>query len=135
MAYRIFCERLLRGEPITVFGDGAQSRSNTYVSDCVSATVAALVSLARLPVLDHRLHVQFPGEDGDGLHEGDLPAAAHVQDGALGRAFERRTVADTARARALLGWEPKVAPEEGLAEQVRWVRERATGASRGPAGP
>ena len=42
MAYRIFCERLLRGEPITVFGDGRQSRSNTYVSDCVDATIAAL---------------------------------------------------------------------------------------------
>ena len=41
MAYRIFCERLLRGEPITVFGDGRQSRSNTYVSDCVSGTVGA----------------------------------------------------------------------------------------------
>lgn len=42
MAYRIFCERLLRQEPITVYGDGRQSRSNTYVSDCVAATVSAL---------------------------------------------------------------------------------------------
>ena len=42
MAYRIFCERLLRGEPLTVYGDGGQTRSNTYVSDCVAATLAAL---------------------------------------------------------------------------------------------
>ena len=42
MAYRIFCERMLRGEPITVYGDGKQTRSNTYVGDCVAATIAAL---------------------------------------------------------------------------------------------
>ena len=38
MAYHIFIERILRGRPITLFGDGGQSRSNTYVADAVRAT-------------------------------------------------------------------------------------------------
>ena len=42
MAYHRFIEALLDGEPITVFGDGRQSRCSTYVADCVDGTVRAL---------------------------------------------------------------------------------------------
>ena len=42
MAYHIFIEALMDGEPITVYGDGLQSRSNTYVTDAVAGTVAAI---------------------------------------------------------------------------------------------
>lgn len=122
MAYRIFCENLLQGKPITIFGDGLQSRSNTFVSDCVSATVAAL---NRPP-------------DGSvfnigGGQEITLSAALHILanhidvDPIINRApkrpgDQRRTVADTTRARDHLGWEPTVTPERGLAAQIDWVR-------------
>ena len=43
MAYHIFIERLRRGLPVTVFGDGRQSRSNTFVADCVAGTLAVAV--------------------------------------------------------------------------------------------
>ena len=46
MGYHIFIEALLDGRPITVFGDGEQSRSNTYISDCVRGTVAAIEGAA-----------------------------------------------------------------------------------------
>ena len=48
MAYHNFIDAVLDGEPITVFGDGRQSRGNTFVTDCVAATMAAptRVSLA-----------------------------------------------------------------------------------------
>src|SRR5438105_351647 len=42
MGYHRFIHALLRGEPATVYGDGLQMRGNTYVSDCVEATVAAI---------------------------------------------------------------------------------------------
>src|SRR5438552_3191300 len=42
MGYFKFVDALLRGRPITVFGDGQQVRGNTYVEDCVAATTAAL---------------------------------------------------------------------------------------------
>ena len=42
MAYHIFGRALLEGRPIKVFGDGRQSRGNTYVGDCVDGTVRAL---------------------------------------------------------------------------------------------
>ena len=41
MGYAIFIERVLGGEPITVFGDGEQTRGNTYITDCIEATMRA----------------------------------------------------------------------------------------------
>ena len=46
MAYHIFIDAVLRGEPITVYGDGLQSRSNTFVTDCVRGTIDAMQQAA-----------------------------------------------------------------------------------------
>src|SRR5438132_1364945 len=45
MGYHKFIQALLTGAPITVFGDGQQVRGNTYISDCVEATVLAMQAL------------------------------------------------------------------------------------------
>lgn len=124
MAYRVFCERMLAGEAVVVYGDGHQSRSNTYVDDCVSATVAAL----------HRPADGSTFNIGGGA-EVELLEAVRILGEALGvepriehrparRGDQRRTVADTARARRELSWSPSVEPHEGLARQARWVRDR-----------
>src|SRR2546423_772434 len=44
MGYHRFIHALLHGQPVTVYGDGLQARGNTYVEDCVEATVAALAA-------------------------------------------------------------------------------------------
>jgi nucleoside-diphosphate-sugar epimerase len=41
MGYYIFIDRIVRGEPIIIYGDGEQTRGNTFVSDCVEATLLA----------------------------------------------------------------------------------------------
>jgi nucleoside-diphosphate-sugar epimerase len=124
MAYHIFIESILDGRPITVFGDGEQSRSNTYVDDCVDATVRA-------------------------LHSGRLGEAYNIGGGALlklceaidliseftGRTPEivrkpvrpgdqRITQADTGKAREELGYQPLVLPRKGLEQQLAWHLER-----------
>lgn len=122
MAFRIFCERLVRGEPIDVFGDGRQSRSNTYVDDCVAATLAALDrgALGRVYNIG-------------GGRELELREAIEILAGVLGvqpvihrrparAGDQRRTVADTTRARAELGWAPQVDPADGLARQAAWLQ-------------
>lgn len=124
MAYRIFCERLLRQEPITVYGDGRQSRSNTYVGDCVAATVAALDRQA-----DGSIFNIGGGQEIELREAVDLIAEAVGVDPVIvhrpaRRGDQRRTVADTAKARRELGWAPEVAPAEGLRRQVDWLRTR-----------
>ena len=133
MAYRIFCERMLRGEPLTVYGDGAQSRSNTYISDCVDATLAALKSPA-----DGSIFNVGGGREVKLLEAIEILAAAlgvepKVEHQPARRGDQRRTAADVSLARRVLGWEPKVHPEEGLAIEGAWVRERMLTGSEGTA--
>jgi UDP-glucuronate 4-epimerase len=120
MAYHIFSEALLDDRPLTVFGDGAQTRSITEVSDCVAGTIAAMLD-------------GIPGEIynvGGGQSIGLLEGINILAD-ALGRrpriefqparpGDQRDTGADTTKARLGLGYVPKVTPQEGLVRQAAW---------------
>ncbi len=124
MAYRALGERMLRGEPLTIHGDGQQSRTNTYVADCVAATMAAIAD----PQPGERFNI------GGGEELTLLEAVAILAD-ELGvepeLVFEaprpgdqRRTVADCTRAAAVFGWSPQVGAKEGLRSEAEWIRSR-----------
>jgi nucleoside-diphosphate-sugar epimerase len=122
MAYNIFIDRVLRGQRLTVFGDGTQTRGNTYVDDAVQATLLAAVR----------------GVDGSAYNIGggevrDLnwviatierltgrPAVIERQPARVGD--QQHTKADIRRAQAVLGYEPTMPLEEGLRRQVEWQR-------------
>lgn len=124
MAYRIFCERMLRGQPITVFGDGAQSRSNTYVADCVAATIAALARPADGAIFNIGGGREITLIEAISILSGHLGVEPEIDYQEARRGDQRRTVADIERATRLLGWVPLVEPEEGLLEEVRWIQKR-----------
>jgi UDP-glucuronate 4-epimerase len=122
MAYRIFIDAMLDGRPITVFGDGGQSRSSTFVTDCVRATMLALQGAE-------------PGENyniggGEAITLNEVIAIIARETGSdpvihrePGRAGDQRhTAADTSKARRAFGYEPLVRPEDGLRAQVAWQR-------------
>lgn len=125
MAYHIFTAALLRGEPITVYGDGRQSRSNTYVTDCVRGTIAALTGAE----LGATYNIGG-GEEiallsaieliGDAV---GVEPVIRFEDGRPGD--QVRTWADTARARLAFGYEPITSPADGLVQQVRWQLARS----------
>jgi nucleoside-diphosphate-sugar epimerase len=121
MAYRIFCEQLLAREPITIFGDGKQTRGNTYVADCVAATVASL--RAGVPGRAYNIGGGRAVSLLDALQilSETLGVAPEVR-WAAGRAGDQRhTSADVTRAAEELGWRPSTEPRAGLAEEARWV--------------
>ena len=124
MAYRIFCERMLRGEPIMVFGDGHQSRSNTYVDDCVSATIAALGRPADGSVFNIGGGREVHLVDAISILASHLGIEPRIDYGPPREGDQLRTVADTTLAQAELGWKALVEPEDGLAAEVAWVRSR-----------
>lgn len=133
MAYHIFTHAILRGEPITVYGDGLQSRSNTYVADAVRGTIDAL---ERAPVGE--IYNIGGGEEITLLRAIELIAdaagrAPTIRHEAARPGDQRRTMASVDKARRAFGYEPTVAPADGLAEQVRWQREalEATGRPSG----
>jgi UDP-glucuronate 4-epimerase len=122
MAFTRVAFALAEGGPFTLYGDGAQSRSWTYVGDVVDATIAAM-------------------ERGSGTYnvggalEASLRDAIAVFERLAGRKLEllaepevpgdqRRTKADTTRIREELGWRPRTDLEAGLQAQWRWASGR-----------
>ena len=116
-----FMGQALRGEPITVYGDGSQTRSFTYVDDLVAGM---------LDVLDEGDHLPF--NIGNPVETTILEFARRIID-LTGSSSEivfrklpvddpRQRCPDISRARSVLGWEPTVQLEEGLARTVEYFR-------------
>jgi nucleoside-diphosphate-sugar epimerase len=121
MGYHKFIQALLEDKPITVFGDGLQARGNTYVSDCVAATVAAVEA----PIGE--VYNVGGGETAsvwEVLHklEAITGRKAQVQRAEARAGDQRSTCADTNKLQRHLGWQPRIGLDEGLNHQVEWQR-------------
>jgi UDP-glucose 4-epimerase len=120
----IFIGNLLRGEPITIFGDGEQSRDFIYIRDIVDGWVGALenpASYGKSINLGSGKRLSINDVADAVLSAFDRTRADHPVIYAPGRSGEQRHVeADNTRARQLLGWQPRVSFETGLAETVQW---------------
>jgi dTDP-glucose 4,6-dehydratase len=114
-----FLDQALRNQPLTVFGDGSQTRSFCYVSDLVDGLVRLFYSEERYPVnlgnptewriLDFAEHIRrLTGTPAPILFK-PLPEDDPKQ---------RRP--DITKARQLLGWEPQVGLDEGLRETIAY---------------
>jgi dTDP-glucose 4,6-dehydratase len=121
-----FIDQALRGEPLTIYGDGAQTRSFCYVEDEVRGLLALLDSDLEGPCNIGNpdeftvrelaeIVIEITGSDAEIVHE-DLP----VDDPA-----KRRP--DITRARTELGWEPKIELREGIERTVEWFRDELAG--------
>ena len=116
-----FMAQAIRGEPITVYGDGSQTRSLCYVSDLVRGVILNLERGDEMPVNLGNPHevtvlelaetiVRMAGSRSKIEHR-ELP----VDD-------PKQRQPDIARARKLLGWEPEVPLEEGLKRTLDYFR-------------
>ena len=123
MGFHRFLRAAMRDEPISLFGDGRQTRDFTYVADAVSATVAAATrgqpgavynigGGSRIELLDvFELIRRITGR----------PLRVERTDEQRGDM--RDTYADTARARADLAFAPAVTLEQGLRAQYEWMHD------------
>jgi nucleoside-diphosphate-sugar epimerase len=121
MGYYRFIDALLQGQPVTVYGDGLQTRGNTYVDDCVAATVAAL----QAPVGE--VYNVGGGETANvwevlGKLERIIGCRALVHREPSRPGDQRFTGADTSKLARHLGWQAQTGLEEGLARQAAWQR-------------
>jgi UDP-glucose 4-epimerase len=120
----IFLGNLLRKEPITIFGDGEQSRDFIHIRDIVDAWVGALENPASYGKSINlgsgkRLSINYVADAV--LSAFQRTRRDHPVNYAPGRSGEQRHVeADATRASQVLGWKPGVSFEAGLAETVQW---------------
>ncbi len=125
----VFIEKILKNEPVSIHGNGKQTRSFCYVSDMVDATVKAMesdkaknqafnigsdreISIIELAELIHmlcktgkKLKLEFVPYSSFGKYEDVM-----------------QRVPDISKAKKLLGWQPKVSLEEGLKKTIEWQK-------------
>ena len=135
MAYHIFIERLRRGLPVTVFGDGRQSRSNTFVADCVAGTLAAVDRGEVGTVYNIGGGAEIELLDAIEIIADELGVHPRIEHRPPRPGDQRRTCADTSRARETFDYRPTVDPEDGLRAQVRWHLEQLPSGSDGSTPP
>ncbi len=124
MGYNIFIRKLLAGETIVIDGDGTDSRSNTFVADCVGGMLLA----ASQP--DKSVGETFNiggGEEVNVLQVLEMleelsGRTVQIAHGPPRPGDQRRTVADTTKARTVLGYHPQTRLRDGLAAQLAWQR-------------
>ena len=119
-----FVTQALSGRPLTVHGDGTQTRSVQYVDDLVEGTLLLMKSLESRPVnignpVERTVRdiaemvIELSGSESEMVHE------------SLPKDDPKRRCPDISRARESLGWEPRVGAREGLKRTIEWFTNSA----------
>jgi dTDP-glucose 4,6-dehydratase len=113
----------LRGQPLTVFGDGLQTRSFCYVDDNVEGMWRLLRSDCTEPInIGNPLEMTIRAfADAVQRHVGSHCEIVHRP---LPQDDPRVRKPDITRAREVLGWEPKVGFDDGLDRTITWFRDQ-----------
>jgi UDP-glucose 4-epimerase len=122
----IFSGRMLRGEPVTVNGDGKQTRDYVYVGDVARMSLLALERDATGPVNIGTGRETDVNELAATLLEVS-GSGSEVRHGPGKGGEQRRSVVDIRRAAEVFGWRPEVSLRDGLARTVEFFRARAAG--------
>lgn len=120
-----FIQQALRGEPLTVYGDGSQTRSFCYVDDLIEGIYRLLLSDEHLPVNFGNPAEITILEFAETINRlaGSRAGIVKLPNRRLGDDPQRRQP-DITRAKEILGWEPKVSLEEGIARTIPYFREK-----------
>ena len=128
----IFCNRLLDGRAMTVFGDGSQTRDYVFVKDVARANLAAAQrDLPPIGRLDARAFNVGTGIETSVVQLADalrrVAGSSTPAEHAPARPGElARSAVSVDRAKQLLGWQPTVRLEDGLAETFAYFKARRT---------
>jgi nucleoside-diphosphate-sugar epimerase len=122
MAYNKFISKISQGNTLEVYGDGSQTRTNTYVSDIVNATATCIDLKLLIDGLDFNV---------SGREKVSLLQVIEILENGIGKkaklSFEKRREGDQvategnfSKANKLLGYSPLVNIERGLLNQIEW---------------
>ena len=125
LAVRAFAERIQRGDPLPIFGDGKSLRDFTYIDDLVDGLVRALDSGLPFEVLNLAGGRTVTVLEVVELLERALGKPARIEWLPRQPGDVSRTWADIGAARRLLGYAPRTSLEEGIGRFVEWLEASA----------
>jgi len=120
-----FIDQALNGEPLTIFGDGSQTRSFCYVSDLVRGLFLLSQSSERYPVNLGNPREMTILEFADCIRHAS-GQNAEIEFRELPQDDPKRRQPDITKARQILGWEPTVRLEDGIKETLEYFREKVS---------
>jgi dTDP-glucose 4,6-dehydratase len=119
-----FISQALSNRPLTVYGDGSQTRSIQYVDDLIEGTLRLMRSPERRPVNLGNPQEMSVREIAEMIIELSGSGSGIVFE-PLPEDDPRRRCPDITRAREVLGWEPRVPAREGLQKTLSWFDQRS----------
>jgi dTDP-glucose 4,6-dehydratase len=123
-----FLDQALHGKPITIFGDGSQTRSFCYVSDLVDGIVRLMESDERYPVnIGNPVEITIL-EFAERIQK-LVGSNCKIEFHPLPKDDPKQRQPDISKARRLLNWEPRVPLEEGLRLTIEYFRSRELAAA------
>lgn len=124
-----FTQWISEGKPVTIYGDGRQTRGFTYLDDIASGTILALKSLG-YEIINLGGHQTIAILDLVQRLEDIIGRKAVIEHEPAQKADMSASWADTSKARKLLDWQPRMTLEEGLPILVDWYRDNRSWASQ-----
>jgi dTDP-glucose 4,6-dehydratase len=118
-----FIQQALSGQPLTVYGDGRQTRSVQYIDDLIEGVFRLMRSLETRPV-NIGNPVEYTVKEVANLILKLSASASELVYEPLPQDDPKQRCPDVSRARESLGWEPRVPAEEGLSRTIEWFTER-----------
>jgi dTDP-glucose 4,6-dehydratase len=118
-------KQALLGQPLTVYGDGGQTRSFCYVDDLVDGIVRLLLSEEHMPVNIGNPTEMTILEFAQAINRivGNQTGIQYVPDARSERDPQRRQP-DITRAGSILGWEPRIEIEEGIRKTIPYFKQK-----------
>lgn len=126
----IFCSRILDGKPLTIFGDGLQTRDYVYVGDVARAVfLAATSSIPQVERVDARAFNVGTGVGTSVVDLAELLQEAAKVDAEIVFAPKRpgeqqESFLNVEKAKKVLGWQPRVSLSEGLSNTFAWTADQ-----------
>ncbi|MEZ2248514.1 MULTISPECIES: NAD-dependent epimerase/dehydratase family protein [unclassified Microcoleus] len=123
MAFHKFFKSILLDQPISIFGDGLQTRDFTFISDCVAANLAAAeVAEAAGEVFNIGGGSRVVLKEVIDTIEQIVDRPLRIEFTETARGDARHTSADVSKAKKILGYQPQVSLEAGLRREWEWIQ-------------
>jgi UDP-glucose 4-epimerase len=125
MAIHKFVKTIFKGDEITVFGDGTQTRDFTFVDDAVEANVLAVKGTIEGEVFNVGGGSRISVNDLVKLMGDIIEKKAKIKNIENQKGDVKDTLADITKTTKILKWTPKINIEEGLRRQIKWMKNQS----------